>query len=104
MKKVNVEKLQTMAAGFLQYRWRLYLMTKREEEAGNLKRITNVENPDFVYYKGACTMIEAIGGTWHRYYNGDDTPEELNNISNYSHYVSFPSDETCARLNEHAWD
>lgn len=104
MKKANVEKLQTMAEGFLQYRWRIHLMTKKMEEEGKLERLANTESPDFTYYKGACAMIEAFGGHWRRYYKGDHTPEAMNNINNYSHSVWFPSDETCAHMNEHAWD
>lgn len=90
MKKANVEKLEIMAQDFLQYRYRLFCTMGRRDE-------------DWIYYLGACKMIEAIGGDWRRYYNGKDTEEDKLNVDNYSHTVIFPNDETCSRLNEDAW-
>lgn len=103
MRKANVEKLETMAADFLQYRWMIHLTTKKLEETGEITRPENAQSPDFLYYNGACAMIQAFGGEWRRDYKGNQTPRELNDISKYSHTVWFPSDETCSRLNEDAW-
>jgi len=82
MKKANVSKLEQMAAGFLQYRWGIHLMTKRAEENGELNRPKDWQSPDFVYYQGACAMVESFGGEWRRFYKGDDTKEALSNIDN----------------------
>lgn len=95
MLKKNVEGLEKMAAGYLQYKYSMYLRWKNahgEEEA----------RPDFVYYCGACRMLEAMGATWERTYRGK-TPEDLDNPEMYSHWVRFPSDEHCKRLNFDAW-
>lgn len=97
MLKKNVTGIEKMAADWLQYRWRMYLHTR--EERGD-----NRGNPDFVYYTGACGLIEAIGGEWRRNYRGDDTEEQLSNPENYSHWVLLPSDEQCKRLNFNAWE
>lgn len=104
MRKANVEKIETMMAGFLQYRWRIYLVTKKMEEDGKIERPADTESPDFIFYQGACEMVESCGGNWRRNYNGKNTPEDLNNIDNYSHCVWLPDDETCSRLNVNAWD
>lgn len=90
-----------MAAGFLQYRFGIQLRT---EKLRNPPLPEGVENPDFVFYKGACKMIEAMGGEWKRIYRGGDTPEEMDDIKNYSHVVWLPSDEKCSRLNFDMWD
>lgn len=98
MKKSNVSKIEVMMSDFLQYRFKIYLGMKelRKNEDGN--------NADFIYYQGACAMIESCGGTWRRYYNGkEDNLDDLNNPEMYSHVVMLPSDETCARLNIDAW-
>ena len=90
MKKANVEKLETMAAGYLQYRYKMYL--------GFGKR-----DADWVAYSGACDTLEAFGATWWRHYHGGDTEEERDDFKNYHHSVRFPSDEACNRLNVDAW-
>lgn len=95
MLKKNVEGLEKMAADYLQYRWGMYLRwakTHGREEA----------KPDFVHYSGACDMLGAMGATWERTYRGT-TPEDLDDPKMYSHWVRFPSDEHCKRLNFDAW-
>lgn len=99
MKKANVEGLGRMAAGFLQYRYKLFLMgVKRGEES------LNGNSPDYIFYDGACKMIESFGGEWSRRYKGGDNDEDRVNIENYSHIVTFPDDERCKRLNFSAWE
>lgn len=104
MKKANVEKLEIMAAGFLQYRYRIYLITEAMYKNDDINKNEHIKNPDLVYYEGACNMIESFGGHWQRHYKGDNTADSMNDITNYSHNVWFPNDEVCSRLNEHAWD
>lgn len=96
MKKKNVKGLEQMAEDYLQYRWGIYLHTKKRcgEE---------IARPDFVHYSGACDMLGAMGMRWERTYRGNNTQEQLDDISLYSHWVSFPSDEACERLNFDAW-
>lgn len=90
MKKANVEKLEIMAAGFLQYRYKMWLTFGKRDA-------------DWNFYEGACAMIISFGGDWKRHYKGGDTEDEQNSVENYSHTVWFPSDERCAKLNEDAW-
>lgn len=90
MLKKNVEGLEKMAGDYLQYRFQMYLHSKRDA--------------DWAHYRGACSMIEAIGGEWRRLYSGDETSEaQLGDIHFYRHWVLFPSDEKCKRLNFDAW-
>ena len=98
MKKANVDKIEVMMGDFLQYRYCIYLRSKelREDKDG--------ASPNYVYYRGACAMIESCGGTWHRNFHGDENkPEDLDNPKMYSHTVILPNDDTCARLNVDAW-
>ena len=98
MKKSNVAGLETMAAGFLQYRYGIYLHVKK------VKGLSwNDPCPDWNYYEGACDMIQAFGGEWRRNYSGADSEEQKLDIANYSHWVIFPDDERCKRLNFDAW-
>lgn len=90
MKKANVEKLQTMAQDFLQYRYKVWLTLGKRDA-------------DWNYYEGACDMIAAFGGEWRRRYKGDATEAAEADISNYYHTVLFPSDDHCVRLNIDAW-
>lgn len=55
MKKANVEKLQTMAQDFLQYRYKMWLALGKRDA-------------DWNYYEGVCDMIAAFGGEWRRRY------------------------------------
>ena len=91
MRKSSVEKLQMMAQGFLQCRYKIWLTCGKREA-------------DWCHYLGACEMIEAIGGTWKRHYCGDLSDQSRSDIRNYSHTVWFPDDDDCKRLNIHAWD
>ena len=86
MDKKNIEKLQIMAQDFLQYRYRMWLFGKKRDA-------------DWNFYNGACTMIEAFGGTWQRKFKGGDE----NDIKNYSHSVWFPDNTMCESLDENAW-
>ena len=96
MLKKNVAGLEKMAADWLQYRWRMYLHSIK-------KRGDNRANPDFVYYCGACGLIEAMGGEWRREYAWDNSEEQLTDPAKYHHLVILPSDEKCKRLNFDAW-
>lgn len=91
MRKSSVEKLQIMAQGFLQHRYRMWLCFGKRDA-------------DWAHYQGACDMIVAIGGDWKRHYSGDHSEEARSDIRNYSHTVWFPDDDDCKRLNIHAWD
>lgn len=90
MKKKNIEGLEKMAADYLQYRYRMYLHSKRDA--------------DWAHYRGACAMIEAIGGDWRRHYNGTETEEDQQNPANYKHNVILPSDNKCEHLDFNAWE
>lgn len=82
----NIEKIQTMAQDFLQYRFKVWLLGGERDA-------------DRLFYKGACKMIEAFGGIWRRNFKGGDE----DNIKNYSHTVFFPDNRVCENLNEDAW-
>ena len=97
MLKKNVSGIEKMAAGWLQYRWHMYLHSKADRGEG-------AANPDYCYYCGATGLIEAIGGEWKRDYWGDGAENELNNPDLYTHTVRLPSDETCKQLNFNAWE
>lgn len=99
MLKRNVQGIEKMMGDWLQYRWRMYLHAKKYRDMEEHKA-----NPDFLYYTGACGLIESIGGEWRRNYRGDDSEEQLNDPKYYSHWVILPSDETCKRLNFDAWE
>ena len=86
MNKKNIEKLETMAQDFLQYRYKMWLFGKKRDA-------------DWNFYKGACAMIEAFGGTWQRNFKGGDE----NDIKNYSHSVWFPDNRLCESLEENTW-
>lgn len=95
MRKANIQKLQKIAADFLQYRFAMILIAKENNIDPTI---------DTAFYNGACAMIDSFGGEWKRIYNGNDhNKKQLNDIKNYSHIVWFPSDETCEKLNENAW-
>ena len=95
MKKTNVQKLEKIAADFLQYRYRIYLIVKKNHVN---------DDADYLVYSGATKMIEAIGGEWKRIYHGkENNQDELNNINNYEHIVWFPTDSTCENLNLNVW-
>ena len=93
MKKANVKKLESLSADFLQYRYEIYLIAMKNGD----------EVADLSFYKGACKMIDSIGGQWKRNYSGDNSKEQLTNIENYSHIVWFPTDTECENLNMEAW-
>lgn len=97
-KNANIEGLEKMAADFLQYRYRIYLHTRKIHNAD-----WDEEIPDWIFYNGACKMIEAFGGEWRRSYRGGESDEEKGDPNNYSHWVIFPNDERCQRLNFDAW-
>lgn len=86
----DVEKLQEMAADYLQHRYCIY-------------KAFGGRDADWGAYEGACLMLQAFGCEWRRFYSGDDTQEQLDDHRNYSHSVIFPSKETCDRLNKDAW-
>lgn len=95
MLKKNVEGLEKMAADYLQYRYGMYLHADKASEGK--------AQPDWTHYNGACDMLAAFGCEWRRHYTGPDTEEGYSNINNYSHWVRFPSDDRCKRLNFDAW-
>ena len=86
MTQNNIDKLETMAQDFLQYRYKVWLLGDKRDA-------------DWNFYEGACKMIEAFGGSWRRNFKGGDEDD----IKNYSHTVWFPSNDTCQRLNEDVW-
>ena len=99
MKKANVAGLERMAANYLQHLYRYYL---------NIKKNTAPNDPerDVVWadYNSACNMLAAFGCGWQRTYSGDPADEDAPmDISNYRHFVSFPDDNQCAKLNFDAW-
>ena len=99
MKKVNVAGLERMAAGYLQHLYRYYLNVKRNTEPDDKGR-----DVTWVEYCAACRTLEAFGCGWQRTYSGDPSDENaLMDISNYRHFVSFPDDNQCAKLNFDAW-
>ena len=51
MTQKNIDKLETMAQDFLQYRYRIWLLGGKRDA-------------DWNFYEGACKMIEAFGGSW----------------------------------------
>ena len=86
MTQKNIDKLETMAQDFLQYRYRIWLLGGKRDA-------------DWNFYEGACKMIEAFGGSWRRHFKGGDEDD----IKNYSHTVWFPDNRLCENLNEDAW-
>ena len=99
MKKANVAGLERMAANYLQHLFRYYLIIKKNTAPNDPGR-------DVVWadYSSACNMPEAFGCGWQRTYSGDPVDEAaLMDISNYRHFVSFPDDNQCAKLNFDAW-
>ena len=86
MTQKNIDKLETMAQDFLQYRFKVLLLGGERDA-------------DRLFYEGACKMIEAFGGTWQRKFKGGDEDD----IKNYSHRVFFPDNRLCENLNEDAW-
>ena len=86
MTQKNIDKLETMAQDFLQYRYKVWLLGGKRDA-------------DWNFYEGACRMIEAFGGSWRR--NFKDGNE--NDINNYSHAVWFPDNRLCENLDENAW-
>lgn len=86
MTQKNIDKLETMAQDFLQYRFKVWLLGGERDA-------------DRLFYEGACKMIEAFGGTWQRKFKGGDE----NDIKNYFHKVYFPDNRMCESLIEDAW-
>ena len=86
MTQKNIDKLETMAQDFLQYRYRIWLLGGKRDA-------------DWNFYEGACRMIEAFGGGWRRSFKDGDKDD----IKNYSHTVWFPDNRLCENLNEDAW-
>ena len=86
MTQKNIDKLETMAQDFLQYRYKVWLLGGKRDA-------------DWNFYEGACKMIEAFGGSWRRNFKGGDEDD----IKNYSHTVFFPDNRLCESLNEDAW-
>ena len=99
MKKAHIQGLETLAADYLQYRYGIYLHTKKVLGNDSDER----PSPDFIFYDGACKMLEAMGCEWRRHYCGDSTQESLDDIKNYSHSVWFPEKERLDRMNFDAW-
>lgn len=96
MLKKNVAGIEKMMADWLQYRWRMYLHVK--DACGKEQA-----NKDFLYYQGACDLIQNIGGTWRREYTGDDSHEQLHDPKKYYHWVRLPSDKECENINFNVW-
>lgn len=86
MTQKNIDKLETMAQDFLQYRYRIWLLGGKRDA-------------DWNFYEGACRMIEAFGGSWRRSFKDGDKDD----IKNYFHTVWFPDNRLCENLNEDAW-
>ena len=86
MTQKNIDKLETMAQDFLQYRYKVWLLGGKRDA-------------DWNFYKGACRMIEAFGGSWQRRFKGGSDDD----IKKYSHTVFFPDNRLCENLDENAW-
>lgn len=97
MKKANVEKLEHMAATYLQHKYRFYLSARNQ--CGVSSREAAIA---WDQYSTACDTIRAFGADWLRRFTGEAGKDDWD-ISNYEHTVKFPTDAACDRLNLDAW-
>lgn len=97
MKKANVEKLEHMAATYLQHKYGTYLWMRNE--FGDDSREANLT---WAEYTASCATLASFGATWNRWFTGKEGKGEWK-IENYHHTVKFPTNNQCDKLNLDAW-
>lgn len=98
MKKANVQKLEYMASGYLHHMYKNYLRLK--VDTGVDSHSTNIA---WEQYVATCRAFESFGARWVRHFTGM-TDEDMNDINCYTHFVTFPDDRVCDKLNVTVWD
>lgn len=98
MKKANVEKLEHMAATYLQHKYTRYMYYRKEQGTDSRAATATWEQ-----YVAACEMLTAFGARWNRYFLGNEDTDDRYDATLYEHQVKFPTDAQCEQLNLDAW-
>lgn len=98
MKKANVEKLEHMAATYLQHKYTRYMHYRKEQGVDSRAATVTWEQ-----YVAACEMLVAFGAQWNRFFLGNEQTDDVHDATLYTHSVKFPTDAQCDKLNLNAW-
>lgn len=97
MKKASVEKLEQIAAAYLQRLYSRYAYYRKTYGVSSSEAARA-----WSMYVTSCSMLNAFGASWNRYFIGEEETREID-ATQHVHKVKFPTDAQCEKMDISKW-